>query len=60
MDVLTDECGGLSVGEVGSDVDGVISAVGEVDFDSVVGGGLLGIRWCGGGDGEGGGGAPLL
>lgn len=56
MNVLTEECGGFLVGKVGSDVDGIISAVGEVNFDSVVGGGsFLGWR---GGDGESAAGGP--
>ena len=45
MNVFTEECGCLRVGEVRSNVDGVVSTVGEVDFDSVVGsGGFLGWR----------------
>ena len=49
MNVFTEECGGLRVGKVRSDVDGVVSAVGEVDFDSVVGsGGALFLGWRGG------------
>ena len=43
MNVFTDQFGSFGVGKVGSDVDGVVSAGGEVYFDSVVGGaGLLG------------------
>ena len=48
MNVFTEECGGLRVGKVRSNVDGVISAVGEVDFDSVVGSGGFLLGWRGG------------
>ena len=48
MNVFTEECGCFRVGKVRPDVDGVVSAVGEIDFDSVVGSGGFLLGWRGG------------
>ena len=57
--MTTEHGGGFFVGEGGTDVDGVIAAVGEVDADNVVWCGFCGgyhvqgvdVRGCKGGDG---------